>query len=192
MYLIFDTETTGLINYQASPSHSSQPHIVQLGAILEDDNGEIKAQIDLLIKPDGWTVPPEAAAVHHISTEDCEKYGVPISSALSVFFNMKKQASIVIGHNVDYDYRMINSEVARLGKPFFLDDIPKICTMKSSTDLVRIPKARGGFKWPKLSETYKFFFNEELQNAHNATVDLLATSRIFRHLKAINASLQKI
>ena len=60
---------------------------------------------------------------------------------------------------------------------------PRFCTMKSTTDICRIPSPRGGYKWPKLGEAYKHFFGEELQGAHDAMNDVRAAMRIYFHLK---------
>ncbi len=103
MNLVFDTETTGIINYQRPVGHESQPHIVQLGAQLLDDSVKVKGELNLLIKPDGWTIPQEATNVHHISTEDCEKFGVPIRAALGLFNLWLGFNPLLIAHNTDFD-----------------------------------------------------------------------------------------
>ena len=183
MILSFDTETTGLINYKAPLTHSSQPRIVQLGAMLFDDEEHLLGEINLLIKPAGWTIPAEAQAVHHISTEMCEKYGVPINVALGMFNTYIKLGGLIVAHNLDYDYRMISGEVARLGKEPILDAPAKFCTMKASTDIAKIPNGRGGFKWPKLQEVYRLFFGEDFADAHNAAADVKACARVFFELR---------
>lgn len=53
MYLFFDTETTGLPNFKIPFNHESQPHICQLAAILTDQNGKIKSELNAIIKPEG-------------------------------------------------------------------------------------------------------------------------------------------
>lgn len=60
MHLIFDTETTGKAQFKLSPAHPTQPHIVQIGAQLLDDEFKVRGEINLIIRPDGWTVPKEA------------------------------------------------------------------------------------------------------------------------------------
>lgn len=82
MNVIFDTETTGKWIYGAPITASKQPNIVQLAALLTDASGETKGQMNFLIKPAGWTIPAETTAIHGITTEDCEKYGIELRSAL--------------------------------------------------------------------------------------------------------------
>jgi hypothetical protein len=50
--------------------------------------------------------------------------------------------------------------------------------MLSSTGICKIPKKQG-YKWPKLSEAYQHFFGEELKDAHDALVDVMACKRIY-------------
>lgn len=184
MTLVKDTETTGILNYKAPLGHPSQPHIVQLGAQLYSDDAKVKGEINLLIKPDGWTIPAEAQAIHGISTEDCEKYGVPIRTALAMFNTWLQFKPLLVAHNIDFDSFMIETEANRLGKESILAGLEQYCTMKHSTDLVKIPNVkRGDFKWPKLIETYRFLFNEDFDGAHNAAADVLAAARVYFELQ---------
>ncbi|WP_182340872.1 hypothetical protein [Comamonas koreensis] len=60
--LAYDTETTGLPLFKEPSEHPDQPHIVQLGAILVDLNTRTTiASMDVIIRPDGWTIPDEVA-----------------------------------------------------------------------------------------------------------------------------------
>jgi len=190
MKLIFDTETTGLINYKAPRIHPSQPRCVQLGAILSDDNGRVLAELNVIIKPDGWTVPKEASDVHGITTEMCEKYGVPIVHALSLFNRLVGIADTLVAHNFDYDNQVLENEFARIGKPNNFVGKPSFCTMKASTNICAIKGPRGN-KWPKLQETHKFFFNEEFEGAHDAMADVRACKRVFFHLVQLDIDSKK-
>ncbi len=185
MKLIFDTETTGLINYKAPKIHECQPRCVQLGAILSDDNGAVRGEINLLIKPDGWVIPKEASDVHGITNELCEKFGVPIVIALNVFNRFARVADLMVAHNFDYDDQILRNEFARIDKPNDFVTKTSFCTMKASTNIVGIKGPRGN-KWPKLQETHKFFFNEEFEGAHDAMADVRACKRVFFHLLQLN------
>ncbi len=189
MKLIFDTETTGVIAYSKPIGDPVQPHIVQLGAQLTNDEGLVKGEINLLVKPDGWTIPAEAQAVHGISTEDCEKFGVPIRSALGMFNLWLQMNPLLVAHNIDFDTFLVETEANRLGKPPILSSLEKYCTMKNATDLVKIPNAkRGGYKWPKLQETHKFLFGEEFVGAHDAMADVRACGKCYFALAGYSTS----
>ena len=56
MYLIFDTETTGLPqNFNAPLSDSENwPRMVQIAWQLHDENGELIENQDYIIKPEGY------------------------------------------------------------------------------------------------------------------------------------------
>src|SRR5215216_6018541 len=99
MKLFFDTETTGLPEYKKKHDLSVQPHVIQLAALLTDDSGNTKGEFNTLIKPAGWTVPAEAQAVHGISQEDCERYGIEIRSALGMFNLWLKLLPEAVAHN---------------------------------------------------------------------------------------------
>lgn len=186
MKLVFDTETTGLINYKAKKTDSCQPRMVQLGAILYEDNGQVRGEANLIIKPDGWTVPAEAAAVHGITTEIAERCGVPVVLALNIFNRWAGMADTIVAHNFDYDDVIMLSEFARIDRPPAFKEKPAFCTMKASTDIVKVQGARGN-KWPKLQETHKFFFGVEFEGAHDAMADVRACGRVFFELLKRNA-----
>ena len=71
MFLIFDTETTGLpANYNAPVTDTDNwPRMVQLAWECHDDTGKLTASECYLIKPEGYTIPYAAEKVHGISTE---------------------------------------------------------------------------------------------------------------------------
>jgi len=185
----FDTETTGLLPKQFSMSPANLPklpHIVQLASILFDTvSGEEQGSFNVIVKPEGYVVPPESSAIHGITHEQAMDEGVPLSTAVEMFSSFKKQSKGMIAHNIEYDMRIMAIAFARLG----LDGsevlrFPKKCTMKASTEICKIP-GNWGYKWPKLGEAYKIFFDEELEGAHDALVDIRATVRIYRHLRGL-------
>ena len=68
--LAYDTETTGLPLWNDPSDDPRQPHIVQLAAALVDiDTRRTIASMDVIVKPDGWTIPDDTVAVHGITTE---------------------------------------------------------------------------------------------------------------------------
>jgi DNA polymerase-3 subunit epsilon len=179
--LYYDTETTGFPAKGGAPL-SDQPHIVQLAAILVDDEEGEVASMNTIIKPDGWTVPEDAAAIHGISTEKAERFGVPITSAMSLFSQLCRQADQAIAHNDEFDLKLVTYEIERLGKPNVLLSTPRFCTMKATTDICKLPGRYGQFKWPKLIEAHQHFFSEGFDGAHDALVDVRACHRVHMHL----------
>ena len=183
--LFFDTETTGLPLWREPSSHPDQPHIVDLSCELWDDEAmELIGELDCIINP-GVPISPEAAAIHGI-TDEIARGGREPKEALTDFFALVDQADKIVGHNIDFDTRMIRIAAFRLWNKEWIAPVPTFCTMKSTTDICRIRKAnaRGprDFKWPKLTEAIKHFFDEEMPDAHRARPDMIACRRIYFHL----------
>lgn len=51
MILAFDSETSGMPDFNKQAEDPSQPHIVQLGAILFDSNRRVVSELNLLVRP---------------------------------------------------------------------------------------------------------------------------------------------
>lgn len=172
--LFFDSETTGVDVRKA--------RIVELAWILARADGEIILEETRLIKPNGFTIPEEAAKIHGITTEIATAEGEPITKVLEEFFKDMTSAGLLIGHNLIYDINMITAECWRTGiSSSQLREKARFCTMINSTDYCRIGKFndRGGFKFPKLSEAYEIFTGSPLVNCHDALVDTQACQEIF-------------
>ena len=69
MYLIFDTETTGLPKKDQAPISDvdNWPRVVQIAWQFHDESGKLLENHNLLIKPDGFEIPYSAEKVHGIS-----------------------------------------------------------------------------------------------------------------------------
>jgi DNA polymerase-3 subunit epsilon len=183
MFLFYDVETSGLYHDGLPPDHESQPRIVQLAALLTTLNGETRGAVNFLVQQDA-PIPADAVAIHGISDARCAEYGVPELVALAAFNGLAAQAVTAIGWNQAFDRRIIRAAFARNQRPCRLPD-HQVEPMLMARDLVNLaPNFPGGTpRWPKLVEAYQFFFGEELENAHDAMVDVLATCRIWLELK---------
>ena len=78
MYLIFDTETTGLPdNWDAPLSDSDNwPRCVQIAWQLHASDGSMISHNDFIVIPDGFDIPFESEKVHGISTDLATRDGV--------------------------------------------------------------------------------------------------------------------
>ncbi len=188
-YLFFDTETTGVPqNYKAPITNSSNwPRLVQLAWIMADKNGNVLKKKSVIIKPDDFSIPSDAAAVHGITTSRAQREGKPLRVVLEEFATDLSLAVKVVGHNVDFDQRIVGAELYRMDKDYdALMDKPCICTMKSSTDFCAIPNPNtyfGGYKWPSLQELYRKLFDRSFEDAHDALADISATKDCYFELK---------
>jgi DNA polymerase-3 subunit epsilon len=187
MYLFFDTETTGLPrNWKAPVSDlNNWPRLVQLAFLYYDSNGNKISGGDFIIKPEGFTIPIDAARIHGISTERAIREGQPIKSVLQYFQSLITQASYIIAHNMSFDEKIVGAEFLRNGMQNSIQPKNKICTMEKTTNFCAIDGPYG-YKWPKLSELHYKLFRTGFEEAHNAAVDITATAKCFWELKRKN------
>ena len=199
MILFHDTETTGLVQANRSEDHPAQPHLVQLGCLLCDESGAEWATLELIVRPDGYTIPDAAARVHGISTALAAKAGVPLMVAVAAFTNLRAIAHRVVAHNLPFDDLVMRAAIHRTGrKPSHPGPANRACTMSLAQPVMKLPatdrmKAAGmanHFKPPSLAEAYQFFFDAENPGAHGALADARACARVFFELKR-RAELEK-
>ncbi|GHE62482.1 DNA polymerase III subunit alpha [Roseivirga thermotolerans] len=182
MYLIFDTETTGLPqNYNAPlTDFENWPRLVQIAWQLHDMRGNLIRNRNLIIKPDGFTIPYNSVQIHGITTERALEEGLDIKEVLAMFEEDIKEASFGIGHNIEFDYNIVGSEFLRAGLTNALEPLEPLDTKLVSTDFCAIPGGRGGqYKWPTLTELHQKLFGKGFDDAHDAAYDVDATARCF-------------
>ncbi len=186
MYLIFDTETTGLPKRWDAPITDTDnwPRCVQIAWQLHDELGNLMEHQDFLIKPDGFNIPYESEQIHGISTALAEEQGVPLEEVLIKFNEALSRTKFVVGQNVDFDVNIMGCEFHRYQVESSLTTLPVLDTCTEHTaELCKIPGGRGGkFKLPTLTELHEFLFGEPFAEAHNATADVEATARCFLEL----------
>lgn len=182
-YLFFDTETTGIPNNYNAPSSNTKnwPRLVQLAWILTDFKGIEIHRGNLIIKPNGFTIPTDATKIHGITTQTALEKGVALADAISQFNKDLSDALYVVGHNVVFDMKIVGAEMIRLGMKDELSKKKGICTMKSTVEFCKIPGYKYP-KYPKLQELYRKLFGHEYDNAHNAMSDVEATKKCYFEL----------
>jgi len=184
MILVCDTETTGKpIDYNAPFSDvDNWPRLVQIAwlragqELLPDSLRRVAT-----ILPEGFEIPPEATAIHGISTEQARQHGEPIAEVLHDFGNVLLAADVIVGHNLCFDVPVVAAELVRLGRrPWAAELVSKrrYDTMLVGTDVCKIPGHRG-YKWPKLEELYMHLFRRRPENQHQADGDVLATAECY-------------
>jgi len=187
MYLIFDTETTGLPrNYSAPLSDfDNWPRCVQLAWQVHDETGLKISSGDYIVKPDGFTIPFNSEKVHGISTERANKEGIPLNEVMDAFSKDLEKATFVVGHNLDFDLSIMGSEFLRMERENPLSSKIAIDTKDESTEFCALPGGRGRYKWPTLAELHNKLFDIGFEEAHNAAADVDATASAFLELVRI-------
>lgn len=186
--LVLDTETTGLIrDYRCADA----PHLASIAACIYDtDAKRVQSSLNLMVRPDGWEMPAEAEAVNGLSTDHLVQYGIELSTVLDAFIAFAAPAQLVVGHNVEFDCKMIASALYRLDQLDSLDEwmqLETYCTMKESKNIVQAKTSNGRLKNPKLTEAYRFMFDRELERAHSANSDMVATLELYLALQQYKA-----
>lgn len=191
MILFFDTETTGFIDKSKPEEWPGQPHLVQLACLLtERDTPKVLAEVNLIVKPEGWEIPAAAREAHGISTELAARVGVPLKLAVATYVNLRALAVELVAHNIDFDRKVMGAAIARCGRqPTSLGPglDRQFCTIRMTENIVRLPPTdrmvaagfKDKFKAPTLQEAHKYFFGEEFEGAHDAMADCRACMRLY-------------
>ena len=200
MFLIFDTETTGLPKDFSAPVSDTNnwPRCIQLAWQLHDFSGKLIDIKNYIIKPDGFSIPYNSEKIHGISTKRAQLEGHSVDFVLQEFLAALNQSSYLVGHNISFDINIIFSEYYRISQFFSIEKLERrklilrrdekiwktLDTMsEKSASFCQISGGRfGKFKFPKLTELYYKLFGNEFSEAHNASVDVAATARCFFEL----------
>jgi len=186
MYLIFDTETTGLPKRWNAPVSDTDnwPRCIQIAWQLHDALGNLVGRQDYLIQPEGFNIPYDAEKIHGISTELAQEKGHPLADVLEKFNDALTKTKFVVGQNVGFDINIMGAEFYRADLKTLLGELPVLDTCTEHTALLcELPGGRGGkFKLPTLTELHQYLFKTPFSEAHNATADVEATTRCFLEL----------
>ncbi len=183
MYLIFDTETTGIPHNKTAPITDLEnwPRLVQLAWQLHDNKGKLCAQQSYLIKPDGFDIPYKAEQVHGISTRRALEEGTELDKVLAAFIRDLDDTKLLIGHNIEFDINIIGAEYIRQSlKPDYFLGLGRLDTGVAATDFCQMSGGIGGkLKMPRLNELHQKLFGKDIEDAHDAAYDVDATARSF-------------
>lgn len=182
-FLLFDCETTGLPRNRhfSAEDVSGWPHLVQIAWAVYDLQGHAEQTRCRIVRPEGFRIPAEATAIHGISQAQARQVGSDLADVLSEFeAAAASEETVFVAHNLDYDRGVVAAELVRLNRPPDFLERPGICTMKTTTEVCRLPRPGGfGLKWPSLEELHICLFGRSYEEAHDAASDLEACARCF-------------
>jgi DNA polymerase-3 subunit alpha len=190
--LCFDTETLGLYIKDSDgydPHYTLLPHydsarLLQISWCIVDAKDNLVKTADYITANDFKI---NNSHIHGITEQICKGKGVPISQIINAFAEDLKNIRLLVGHNLDFDLRILKSELYRIilknEDPlliqkcnFIIGELERIeifDTMKSATTLYKL------HHWPKLIALHKSLFGFEFIGAHNSLNDVLATVKCF-------------
>jgi len=183
--VVVDVETTGLIRVDGTPTKrkiednpTAFPRIVEFAwcVVYTDNEGKLYfADPKSYIIRQDEEVPEKAMSIHGISMELSQK-GITISEALDIFSAEIEGCSYVVGHNVMFDKKVIESEYVRAGlkKPF---------TNWGKKDTMSMVRSFVDRKRPRLTYAVESILGSQVMKYfewHRAIDDMLATTILFK------------
>jgi len=178
--LVFvDTETNGL-------GKPSDIRIVTVTWLITHLDGFVEKLENHMARPDGFRIQPAATRIHGISEAYAHTHGQPIDGILRRFVGdlCSPGAKTILGHNAEFDLRVIAGELGRSSIGFDIRSLPFVCTMQSTASVCRIPRADGrGYKAPRLQELHLELFGCNFSDAHTSKADVEATAKCFFELR---------
>lgn len=171
MFLVLDTETTGLplrkgFNNYYSPNLVNKyknSRVIELAYIIFDEDYQIQKSNTTLVKPDGFTI--RNSEFHGITHDVATKEGIQIQDALDEFYKdiVKFNVHTIVGHNINFDKHILLSEMCRQQdivssiKYSFIDKLNTKCTMFMGSQYYNLRKS------PKLIDLYTKLISENKQ-----------------------------
>lgn len=175
MILFIDVETTGLCR-TLPDLDPRQPHLVEVAASLVDERNKTHSEMSQIVRPDGWTIPPETTAIHGITTEEALAKGCPVVRVLEDLLRLARRADLLVAHNVAFDHQVVRIALARflpVELPWW-NLRPRFCTMDG---------ARRACGLGKLGLAYEAMCGRRHETQHQALGDCDAARGIFFALK---------
>ena len=190
LFIVYDTETTGLPLFDQPSEHPDQPHIVQLAARLVcSETREIKRSMEAIVLPDGWEIPAVVAKIHGITTERALLEGHPESDVVAQLMAMWVLADFRLAHNEGFDARILRIALKRFQGDEAADRWKAgkaQCTARLSTPIIKLPPTekmlavgRKHPKTPNMTEAFEFFTGRKMEGAHTAGADVDACLAVF-------------
>ncbi len=165
--VIFDTETTGLPKTRGRPYNDldNWPRIVEIAWQIFGKT-EIKSY---LIRPNGFTIPAEASAIHGITTEQASGEGVDIKEALTLFLADVRACGTIVAHNLKgFDLPVVRAEMLRAGLS------QDVFNGVRCIDTLQPP-----YPGLSLSKWYREVFSSPTRGAHRAAEDVRTLAALY-------------
>jgi DNA polymerase III epsilon subunit-like protein len=174
--IFFDTECNG---WQKGPMST---RVIQLAWQVADLNtGQLIKRENHLIRPDRWVIRNKFCTDLGFSTENNYRNGKPMPQVIDSFLRDYETCVLIVAHNLTFDLRVLGAEM-ELYKKKAAKKIHRLCTMKTTKELVKATNKKGQKKDPSLKELSQYLFNRDVQGAHDADADVTALRVIFFEL----------
>jgi len=204
MAMFIDTETSGLpdthnLRWGVYPDYwklnkYENARIVQFSMLITDTQFKYEDVKDYIIKREGFEI--TNGGFHGITNEISDNIGVDFNVvAIDIFYELLKNITHIVAHNVAFDVGVIKSELHRRNLGYIIEELDKktlLCTMKHMKPILKIINPYGNYKNPSLNEIYKFNFKTNVENAHNSLYDVYNLHKVVEHMYKNNTLNYKI
>lgn len=197
VHFIFDTETTGIpktygfnkfASYEDTKAYDGARLLQITWKLVNDKREELETKTYFI--DSGVDVPVSSTAIHGITKELIDIYGVPLESIIDELRNAMKRSTHIVAHNVLFDINVLCSELYRIGTHEAKKCIrsisrrKQICTSTHTIHWCRIKHGKFGqyMKAPKMSELYEKCFNRTPVASHRSDDDVETLTEIFKYL----------
>jgi DNA polymerase III epsilon subunit-like protein len=196
MELIFDLETSGLPIHISPETHKRKrgfpppddiqaydsARIVSIAwIIIEPITKEIIQQEYYLVKPVDFSIPPEATAIHKITTEFATTNGTDIMQVYESFHKALKRVETILSYNIAFDYNVFKSSLIRHEQN---DIIQELDAKQQKCIMLQAQRHINSRYYPKLSVMHQYVFNTPIQEAHNAMGDVMSCYKIYKQINS--------
>lgn len=188
MILHIDFETTGLPIRGAQSNDPRHPWPVSVAAILDDEDGKMRACYYSLIQLHNEVeFSPEAAAVNGLTREICNRFGSPLQEVMGKLTALAQHADTIAAFSHHFDMKFLKIGCARVmgGDEMraIFEAKQKFCTMEASARHIKGP----GERFIKLEIAHKELLGVGFPGAHNALADCNASRKVYYKLKELGA-----
>lgn len=163
-YTVIDLETTGL-------SARSHDRVVEIGVVYVSHRGQVEGSWSTLVNPQRDVGPTR---IHGITASDV--VGAPTFAQVAPLVLESVAGRTLVAHNARFDLTFLGAELRRSGVPLGAQPIPSVCTMEWARTFVAASSRSLGDLCAACGV--------DLNNAHSAAGDALATAGLLAHYLA--------
>jgi DNA polymerase-3 subunit epsilon len=168
---VFDLETTGI---DVATSRIVSAHV---GVI--DSAGNVVEERAWLADP-GVEIPPQASAVHGITTERARAEGRPaaevVAEIVAALEDLVARGLAITIYNAPYDLSLLHHEAVRHGVTPLHEPVPIIDPLVLDRAVDKYRKGK------RTLEAAALFYGVDLTDAHDAAADAVAAGRVAQAL----------
>lgn len=179
-YAFLDVETTGLFPREGEVGEKPQAvqialRVFDIDAFNKEGFKAVRSLVTYLKLEDGVSMSEGAYKTHGLSPDFLNKMGVKAEDGLRQFLALVEDCDYIVGHNVAFDIKVINSTMERVGlgewKP------KSICTMQLGKQY-KLSNCMDD-RYPSLMWLHETLCKRKFANSHDALADVEACCNVF-------------